>query len=191
MAKVLFDVYFEAIHPIWPFLLEHESRQLFSDTWTSDLPPNPLWMVQLNLIMCLGCQHHEGERDGVGLYGFNAMISCKDFYERAQGYVYANAFTISSVGMLQALLLMSLYQQEAMCFKEFYLTIGHAARMAQSLGLHISRPEIEDVQPQQREMRRRLWWGCFCMDRYVKTPSMSQTGTNDDLAAQVRSTVDL
>ncbi|KAF7504186.1 hypothetical protein GJ744_002605 [Endocarpon pusillum] len=52
-----------------------------------------------------------------------------------------------------------------MCFKEFYLTIGHAARMAQSLGLHISRPEIEDVQPQQREMRRRLWWGCFCMDR--------------------------
>ncbi|KAF7504185.1 hypothetical protein GJ744_002604 [Endocarpon pusillum] len=53
VAKVLFDVYFEAIHPIWPFLLEHESRQLFSDTWTSDLPPNPLWMVQLNLIMSL------------------------------------------------------------------------------------------------------------------------------------------
>ena len=170
IAKILFDVYFEAIHPIWPVLLEDESRQLFSLTWTLDKPPNPLWIVQLNLIMCLGCQHYENETDGIGIRGFNATSSGKDFYDRAQGYVYANAFTRSSVGMLQALMLMSLYQQEAMRFKEFYLTIGHAARMAQSLGLHISRPEIEDVQPQQREMRRRLWWGCFSMDRYGKTP---------------------
>ncbi|KAL8935904.1 MAG: hypothetical protein Q9216_005203 [Gyalolechia sp. 2 TL-2023] len=166
LAKSLLDKYFEAVHPIWPFLLEHESRELFIHTWTSDEPPESLWMVQLNLIMCLACQQYESEADGTRkLFVDDATTSAKDFYQRAQGYVYANAFTASSVGMLQALLLMALYQQGAMRFTEFYLTIGHAARIAQILGLHISRPDVESVPPQQRELRRRLWWGCFCMDR--------------------------
>lgn len=165
-AKALFDKYFEVVHPIWPFLLESESRDLFAQTWTSDDPPEPLWMVQLNLIMCLGCQQYESETDGTDTISrSDATSSGKDFYQRAQGYVYANAFTTSNAGMLQALLLMALYQQGAMRFREFYLTVGHAARIAQSLGLHISRPESGPVEPQQREVRRRLWWGCFCTDR--------------------------
>ncbi|KAI4167379.1 MAG: hypothetical protein LQ343_007256 [Gyalolechia ehrenbergii] len=166
LAKTLLEKYFQSVHPIWPFLLEHESRVLFIHTWTSDEPPESLWMVQLNLIMCLGCQQYESEADGARkLFRNDATSSARDFYQRAQGYVYANAFTASSVGMLQALLLMALYQQGAMRFAEFYLTIGHAARIAQILGLHISRPEVESVPPQQRELRQRLWWGCFCMDR--------------------------
>ena len=163
IAKALFAKYFEAIHPLWPFLLEVETRELFSQTWTSEEPPEPLWLVQLNLIMCLGCQHHE--MDGNDRMESDATSSGKDFYHRAQEYVYANAFTASSIGMLQALLLMAQYQQGAMRFKEFYLTVGHAARMAQSLGLHISRPDTDTVLPQYRELRRRLWWGCFCLDR--------------------------
>lgn len=166
VAKALFEKYFEAVHPIWPFLLEHESRELFSQTWTSEEPPDPLWMVQLNLILCLGCQQFESETDGSNkLASFDATGSGKDYYQRAQGYVYANAFTAGSVRMLQALLLLAIYQQGGMRFNEFYLTVGHAARIAQSLGLHVSRPEIEAIQPEQREVRRRLWWGCFCMDR--------------------------
>lgn len=163
LAKTLFAKYFEAIHPIWPFLLEAETRELFSHTWTSEEPPEPLWLVQLNLIMCLGCQHYGAE--GNDHLVFDAIGSSKDFYHRAQEYVYANAFTATSIGMLQALLLMAQYQQGTMLFNEFYLTIGHAARMAQSLGLHISRPETDTVLPQHRELCRRLWWGCFCLDR--------------------------
>lgn len=166
VARTLFEKYFEGVHPIWPFLLENESRELFTHTWTSDEPPEPLWMVQLNLIMCLGCQQHESQAGGISqLSGNDATSSGKDFYQRAQGYIYANAFTASNIRMLQALLLMALYQQGAMRFTEFYLTVGHAARITQTLGLHISRPDIEPIQPQQREVRRRLWWGCFCMDR--------------------------
>ncbi|KAL8702744.1 MAG: hypothetical protein Q9201_004083 [Fulgogasparrea decipioides] len=125
VAKALFEKYFETVHPIWPFLLENESRESFSNTWMSDEPPDPLWMVQLNLIMCLGCQQYESEPDGTHkLPGFDATSSGEDFYQRAQGYVYANAFTASNVRMLQALLLMALYQQGAMRFNECYLTVG-------------------------------------------------------------------
>ncbi|KAL8916475.1 MAG: hypothetical protein Q9172_006285 [Xanthocarpia lactea] len=166
LAKILFEEYFEAIHPIWPILLETESRERFNQTWVSDEPPEPLWMVQLNLIMCLGCQQCESEAESAyKLSGNDAATDGREFYQRAQGYVYANAFATSNVAMLQALLLMALYQQGAMRFNEFYLTVGHATRIAQSLGLHISRPELESVQPQYREVRRRMWWACFCMDR--------------------------
>ncbi|KAL8778230.1 MAG: hypothetical protein Q9213_007509 [Squamulea squamosa] len=168
LAKILFEKYFEAVHPIWPILLEAESRERFNYTWISDEPPEPLWMVQLNLIMCLGCQQCESEADSAyKLSGNDATSDSKEFYQRAQGYVYANAFTSSNVAMLQALVLMALYQQGAMRFNEFYLTVGHAARIAQCLGFHISRPELETVQPQHREVRRRLWWACFCMDRML------------------------
>lgn len=166
LAKILFEKYFEAVHPIWPILLETESRERFHETWISDEPPEPLWMVQLNLIMCLGCQQCESEAESAYKLSSNdATTDGREFYQRAQGYVYANAFAVSNVAMLQALLLMALYQQGAMRFNEFYLTVGHATRIAQSLGLHISRPELESVQPQHREVRRRMWWACFCMDR--------------------------
>ncbi|KAL8833378.1 MAG: hypothetical protein Q9176_008006 [Flavoplaca citrina] len=166
LAKILFEKYFEAIHPIWPILLESESRECFNQTWVLDEPPEPLWMVQLNLIMCLGCQQCESEVESAyKLSGNDATTDGRAFYQRAQGYVYASAFTTINVAMLQALLLMALYQQAAMRFNEFYLTVGHATRIAQSLGLHISRPELESVQPQHREVRRRMWWACFCMDR--------------------------
>ena len=105
LAKTLFANYFEAIHPLWPFLLEAETRELFSFTWTSEELAEPLWLVQLNSIMCLGCQHYG--TDGSDHLDFDATSSGKDFYHRAQEYVYANASTASSIGMLQALFLMA------------------------------------------------------------------------------------
>ncbi len=165
LAKALFDKYFQAVHPMWPFLLETESRELFTNTWTSEEPPETLWLVRFNLILCLGCQHYKSESNNHGSPAFDAIASEKDFYHRAQEYVYANTFTASSVGMVQALLLMALYQQGQMQFNDFYLTTGHASRTAQSLGLHLSRAESNETPPQQRELRRRLWWGCFCLER--------------------------
>lgn len=165
LAKALFDKYFQAVHPMWPFLLEKETRELFTDTWTSGEPPETLWLVQLNLILCLGCQHYKSESNNHESLAFDATVSERDFYHRTQEYVYANAFTASSVGMVQALLLMALYQQGQMQFNDFYLTIGHASRTAQSLGLHLARAESMETPPQQQELRRRLWWSCFCLDR--------------------------
>ena len=98
--------------------------------------------------------------DGSGHLDSDALSSAEDFYHRTQEYVYANAFTESSIRMLQALLLMAQYQQGAMGFNEFYLNVGH-----ESLGLHISHLETGTLSPQHREVRRRLWWGCFCLDR--------------------------
>ena len=165
MAEKLLSAYFETVHPIWPLLLEAETWEQLSCTWTSKGPPDVLWLVQLNLIMCLGYQTFETSDSDQLSADFHAKASGKAFYEYAKAYVYANAFIAPSIRMLQALLLMAVYQQGALQFKELYLTVGRAARIAQSLGVHISRPEVDAGLPQHRELRRRLWWSCFCLDR--------------------------
>lgn len=165
LAIYLFDRYFEAVHPIWPLLLEVQTKDLFARTWTSDEPIEPIWSVQLNLILALGCQYCTGaDRDRLPP-SFEPQTFGEDLYSRAHDYVLANAFAESNVEMLQALLLMIQFLQLTMRINELYLLVGHASRMAQHLGLHISRPESESIPPQQHELRRRLWWGCFCFDR--------------------------
>ncbi|KAL8830061.1 MAG: hypothetical protein Q9191_001654, partial [Dirinaria sp. TL-2023a] len=165
LAKYLFDKYFDAVHPIWPLLLEVETQDLFARTWMSDEPIEPIWSVQLNLILAIGCQYCAvADRDRLPP-SFEPQKLGGDLYSRAQDYILANAFSENNVEMVQALLLMILFLQMTMRIDKIYLLVGHASRMAQNLGLHISRPESESISPQQHELRRRLWWGCFCFDR--------------------------
>lgn len=67
--------------------------------------------------------------------------------------------------MLQALVLMALYQQSTLRSRQFYLTVGHAARMAQELRLYIPVPDSPSISPLIKDLRLRLWWGCFSLDR--------------------------
>ncbi|RDW81875.1 hypothetical protein BP6252_02987 [Coleophoma cylindrospora] len=105
VARLLLDSYFQAIHPIWPLVDEGFVRCQFNETWTSDQPPHPLWIAQLNLILALGCQAYEakpGEEPPLS----DIYHAGEDFYQRAQMFVAVKAFNFSSVGLVQALLLM-------------------------------------------------------------------------------------
>lgn len=159
-TESLYDVYFKAIHPIWPILLEHESKTQLLELYNLEKDPTPLSIVHSNLIISLALQHHEGIVDSGEFYGFERTA----FFYQAEEIVNRNAFK-PSVPMVQALLLVALYQQGAMRPNACYLAAGHAARMAQSLALHISRPDTVPIIPQHRELHRRLWWSCFCLDR--------------------------
>ena len=162
IAKSLLERYFLAVHPIWPFLLEDETRTLFEHTWSSDDAPSPIWLSQLNLIFALACQFYEGD-DGAPLA--DVYEAGKQFYQRGQGFIIANAFNRCSIVMLQSLLLMAQYQQGTMRSNQCWLTTGHATRMALGLGLQSDLPSNTSLPPHEQELRRRLWWGCFSLDR--------------------------
>lgn len=164
-SRLLIDAYFELAHPIWPIVIESETRQLFSQIRLSDDSSEPIRVAQLYLMMSLACRHLEGTIKDVQASAVDAIAISEDFYRKAKSYIHANAFSECTGGMLQALLLLALYQQDTMQFVELYLTTGHAARVAQSLGYHISRPDNASIKPEYRELRRRLWWACFCLDR--------------------------
>ena len=165
LSRFLLDTYFETVHPIWPLIIETECRQLFDSIYFFDNASNPTVVSLIYLMMALACEQSERGPKDIEVPAFDAKAVGRDFYKEAQAHIYVNAFIESGTIMLQALLLMGLYQQDTMQFIEFYLTAGHAARMAQSLGFHISRPDKPTVKPQPRELRRRLWWACFCLDR--------------------------
>ena len=164
-SKFLIDEYFKTIHPIWPIVIESESRKLFHEINVTRSLSEPVKAALLYLMMSLACQSLEEKPEPVNIATFDALATSKRFYHYAQSYIYPTAFAGRRVTVLQALLLMALYQQNTMQFIECYLTVGHAARMAQSLGFHISRPDKASIRPEHRELQRRLWWACFCLDR--------------------------
>ncbi|KAI9736361.1 MAG: hypothetical protein M1834_001247 [Cirrosporium novae-zelandiae] len=164
IATCLLDRYFSTCHPIWPFNLEDVTRKKFNQTWESNEKQSPLWIAQLNLIFALACQCYEDEPELESTIT-DAYQTGRQFYFRARNLIVATAFNYSSVQMVRALLLMAQYQQYTLRANESWLAIGHATRMAQGLGLHVSNPIDDGLPPEEREVRKRLWWGCFCLDR--------------------------
>jgi hypothetical protein len=162
VANALLDRYFSAVHPVWPFLIEDATRRRFDVTWSSDETPSPVWMAQQNLIFALACQFYESEAGAPLTDVYDAGMR---FYQRGNGFVMAHAFNMCSIAMIQTLLLVAQYQQGTMRSNECWLTTGHATRMALGLGIHTSPTSPAKVEPLDRELRRRLWWGCFSLDR--------------------------
>jgi Fungal specific transcription factor domain len=171
VAKFLLDKYFTAVHPVWPFLIESETRTHFDQTWSSDSPQSSMWLAILNLIFALGCQFCEDAQQGnmAEVPIENPLQAGAEFYHRARGFVLTNLFDSGSIECVQALLLMAQYQQGTMRPNQCWLTVGHATRMSQGIGLHLDTSELK-ISPLERELGKRLWWGCFCLDRYHPLP---------------------
>ena len=163
IARSLLDIYFTSVHPIWPFLLEEATRQQFEKTWLSDNAPSPMWMAQLNLIFALASELWDGQ--GGNQPSEEVLERGRQFYLNARHFILQHAFNMSSISMLQALLLMVQYQQGTMQSEQCWLTIGHATRMAQALGLHRHQLNNPAITPLERELQKRLWWGCFSLDK--------------------------
>lgn len=162
VASTLLEKYFMAIHPIWPFLVEDQIRDEFDKTWSSNDVPSQIWMTQLNLIFALACQLWESN-DGAPLA--NIYEAGRMFYLRASGFVIAHSHSLCSIPMLQTLLLAAQYQQGTMRSNECWLTIGTATRMAIGLDLHTSARCDRLMSAVDKELGKRLWWGCCSLDR--------------------------
>lgn len=163
IATSLIDKYFNVIHPIWPFLAEETVRHDFEKTWTASEVPSEIWMAQLNLVFALACQLYDSD-DAAPLA--NVYEAGKMFYLRAYGFIVANCHSLYSISMVQTLLLATQYQQGTTRSTECWLTIGFASRMALGLGLHIDKSTDPSISPLDRDICKRLWWGCFSLDRY-------------------------
>lgn len=163
VASSLLEKYFAVVNPIWPLLIEEDTRAEFEKLWTSNDIPNPLWVAQLNLIFALACQLY-GQNEPAPLA--NVFESGKLFYQRANGFIIANSRSLCNTPMVQTLLLAAQYEQGTMRSNECWITIGIATRMAMGLGLHtIADTDTTSMSPLDKELCRRLWWGCFSLDR--------------------------
>ena len=164
VASTLLDRYFSTVHAVWPFLIEADTRAELERTWTTDKAPSQTWIAQLNLIFAITCQFYDPNEEApfADIYKAGRL-----FYLRANGFLIANCHSLCSIKMLQTLLLAVQYQQGTLRSDECYSTIGIATRMAFGLGLHTLSAADSSLPALEIELRRRLWWGCFSLDRYA------------------------
>ncbi|KAL3442659.1 fungal-specific transcription factor domain-containing protein [Aspergillus insuetus] len=164
VAVALLDQFFRIVYPATPYVLEGETRHRFELLWTSDKEPNPLWIAHVNMILALSCQFSENRANRDMLLG-DSRSAGETFYRRARGYIVSNSSRRTSVPMLQLMLLEINYYQGTGQADECWLTIGLAVRMAQALGLHRKLPENSTLPPMKQSLYKRLWWGCYYLDR--------------------------
>ena len=67
---------------------------------------------------------------------------------------------------VQALLLMGHYLQSTMELNQCWSVVGLAARIALGVGLHLD-PTDWDMDPIEKELRSRTWYGCLSIDRVL------------------------
>lgn len=102
----------------------------------------------------------------------DAVDSRTNLYATAKGfYRLVESSGIVSMRLLQAGLLIALYETGHAIYPEAYLTIGQCARVGTAIGLddtgHIPQLGLEPQNWDDMEERRRVWWAYFILDRHM------------------------
>ncbi|KAK7892773.1 hypothetical protein LTR67_007010 [Exophiala xenobiotica] len=162
LADSLIDAYFLHVHRLYPFVHEPSFRSKYDHMWVQasneHVEPEPRWMGLLNIVFAHGCEFC----DSLPQEGSPAVAS--EFLNRTRKIVYAHVFREGSLELIQALLLMSHYLQGTMELNECWSLVGLMIRTSVSLGFHMNPPESVHSVVEQ-EMRKRVWWGCYIIDR--------------------------
>jgi hypothetical protein len=162
-ADNLMDVYWTLVHPLYPFL----NRQMFEDAyesiWSGSSPNTDerMLMCTMNVIFALGCQLSQSIRPE------RREAQAKVYFKRAQDLLHLDLWDIGSTELIQCLLLMGQYLQSTNTPHQCWMVVGHAVRVAQSLGFHLPESSVGLQSPMERELARRIWHGCIMMDRCV------------------------
>ncbi|RFN44174.1 hypothetical protein FIE12Z_11566 [Fusarium flagelliforme] len=178
-ADHLMELYWFYVDPLYPFLDRKRWTAAYNAIFAGtamDLNER-VFMATLNVILALStqlleCQSLEQREQ-----------SSEAFFRRAQELLPMNPWEPGSLELVQCLLVTSQYLQSTYNPHQTWMVIGSAIRMAQGLGLHLPETSASRSDPGERELLRRIWYGCVLMDRMVSVthgrPAMiSQHPTN-------------
>jgi hypothetical protein len=76
----------------------------------------------------------------------------------------------ASIRLLQAGILLCLYETGHAIYPQAYISIGHIGRLGQAIGLHntgVPQLALEPGNWDEMEERRRVWWAVYILDRSV------------------------
>ena len=160
-ADQLLSVYWKYVDPLYPFLdrqrWEMAYRAIF-DGSTIDVEEHT-FLATLNVIFALSSQLLESQTAD------QRDESSNVYFDRAQALLPLNTWNESSLELVQYLLLTSQYLQSTDRPHQTWMTVGSAVRIAQGLGLHLRETSANHPDVDERELLRRIWYGCILMDR--------------------------
>ncbi|KAF9934767.1 Transcriptional activator of fatty acid utilization [Linnemannia zychae] len=160
LADHLIDTYWDYVHPHLPILHKPLFMRQYKNADPEKRPP----IVLLNAMFALSSRFSE-HPEIVG------MSDPEDFgieyFSRAKQLVDLD-IDMPRQASIQALLLLVLYRFVSSRFggRGVWIMLGQATRMAQDLGMHRDSSRWH-LPPLETEIRKRLWWVCYLMDRWV------------------------
>ncbi|OQV05070.1 Fungal specific transcription factor domain-containing protein [Cladophialophora immunda] len=160
LASQLVDLFFEHVYPLYPFVHRPSFMQRLNETYSGgqrdiDVP----WQATLNLIFAFGS-------DYLDLSLAETYTMSQSFLQHATELILSVCFDTTTLEVVQALLLLSCHLQSNMQYQRVWTSIGTLYRVAQSLGLHMD-PGSWRISPIEKEIRRRIWWGIYSLDRFT------------------------
>ncbi|KAF9731333.1 hypothetical protein PMIN02_006595 [Paraphaeosphaeria minitans] len=149
------DAYFSHVHRAYPFLDKHQIKAR-----VKALPHYELWTDDIaNLVMAIGST----TLVRAGKLHADASFHLSVLYTN----ILDKYLLHPTMEGLQVLTLLSLYSLFDTTGPSTWTIVGILTRQATALGLSRISPTSEDLEPQSRELRNRLFWSIFTLDRMV------------------------
>lgn len=147
----MIDAYFRLYHLSYPIVHEPTFRAQYSEVIPR--PNGDCWLILAYVI------------SAIGLYTTSTTLENSDLplFAHAKSMLSINFLETGSLTLVQALTLISNYQQKRNKPNSGYNYSGLALRMAMGLGLH---KEFQgwNISPLKMEIRRRVWWTLCVFD---------------------------
>ncbi|GLA03107.1 hypothetical protein AnigIFM60653_002704 [Aspergillus niger] len=145
--------YFDAVHPIYPFLCPNTFRaRAASQELVQSLGTDKVWAALFYAILAIGCQNNEGGSYDTG------VGEAWSYFERSLSCFQDLLFGRGSLTAVQALLAMAVFSSTVSAFNFEPLMLTEAAVMAQGLGYHRSNSAQEGP-------CRRTFWVLYYMEK--------------------------
>ncbi|KAF9346225.1 Transcriptional activator of fatty acid utilization, partial [Mortierella sp. AD094] len=172
LAEHLLECYWIYVHPHLPVVHKPTFMRQYRNPDPEKRPP----MVLLNAMFSIASRFSE-HPEIVGL-GHDPEFFGDEYFARAKRLVDLE-YELPRQSSIQALLLMVAYRfTSAKSGGRVWVMLGMATRMAQDLGMHRNSARWH-LPPLETEIRKRLWWACYIMDRWVSA-SMGRPLAIDD-----------
>jgi hypothetical protein len=151
IADSMIDAYFRGYHLSYPIIHEPTFRAQYSEVIPQ--PHGRCWHVLAYIVAT------------IGVYTSSETLNDLDIalFAHAKSLLAFDLLETGNLSLVQALTLISNYQQKRGKPNSGYNYLGLAARMATGLGLH---KEFAgwDISPLKMEIRRRVWWALCVFD---------------------------
>lgn len=163
IADTLMLNFWTYIHPIFPVLHRPTIETMYKSLWVSDAEPSSQGLGEnsriekaiLNIAFALGCQ------------GSDQEDTAEQFYRKSTEYYSTDTIDLPSLETVQLLVLTGVYLQSTQYASRCWSVVGSAIRYAQYLGLDVERAGRVFRSQLEQEMRRRVWYNCVILDRFV------------------------
>lgn len=164
------DCFWEYVHPVFPVVHKPTFTATYQMLWVSENETDlristdaedPVFLSTLNIAFAIGCQFSEVNPPS------KRTSLAEQFYQQSRKLVAVDALDSTSLPVVQMLLLIGVYLHSTKYASRCWNIVGLAIRNAQGISLHLEHMRSDSRNQIERETRRRAWYTCIALDRYV------------------------